>query len=248
MEGCLCGNLYKVNSVIAPPTSCHNVTFTAHSSPNLNLWHARFGHIGVKSLHCLDCHNLVTGMNLQGNGDLSPCNGCAKGKHHHAPFPHTASNRAEKTIERLHMDLQGPFDASIQGYIYTICIVDDYSRKGWQEFLRHKDDAATFIKTLIQRLETFTGRRVKSIRSDRGGKFIGEKLKPYLREKGITHKLTAPYTPQQSGVAEQFNQTTHKSALTMLTDAELSKGFWPEAHEYANYGRISAHLFYREKN
>ena len=124
------------------------------------------------------------------------------------------------------MDLQSPFDASIQGYIYTICIIDDYSRKGW------KEDAATFIKTLIQRLETFTGWRVKSIRSDHGSEFSGEKLKPYLREKGIMHELTAPYIPQQNGVAERFNQTTHESALAMLMDAELSKEFWPEAHEY----------------
>ena len=225
MEGRLHGNLYEVNSIIAPPTSHHDVAFTTHSSPNLDLWHACLGHIGLKSLRYLDCHNLVTGMNLQHNGDLSPCNGCAKGKHHHAPFPHTASNQAEKTIERLHMDLQGPFDASIQGYIYTICIIDDYSRKGWKEFLRHKDDAATFIKTLIQRLKTFTGRRVKFIRSDCGGEFIGEKLKPYLQEKGITHELTAPYTPQQNGIAERFNQSTYENALAMLMDAELSKGF-----------------------
>ena len=27
----------------------------------------------------------------------------------------------------------------------------------------------------------------------------------------------------------------HESALAMLEDSEMSKGFWPEAHEYANY-------------
>ena len=29
----------------------------------------------------------------------------------------------------------------------------------------------------------------------------------------------------------------HESALAMLEDSEMSKGFWPEAHEYANYVR-----------
>ena len=41
--------------------------------------------------------------------------------------------------------------------------------------------------------------------------------------------------PQQNGVAECFNQTTHEHALAMLHDAKLSMGFWPEAHEYASY-------------
>ncbi|KAF8439485.1 hypothetical protein L210DRAFT_3319094, partial [Boletus edulis BED1] len=67
-----------------------------------------FGHISLKSLWYLDQHNLVNGMDLQGKGDLLPCNSCAKGKHHQAPFPPATSNRAKNTIERLHMDLQGP--------------------------------------------------------------------------------------------------------------------------------------------
>lgn len=47
--------------------------------------------------------------------------------------------------------------------------------------------------------------------------------------------MTALHTPQQNGMVEHFNQTTHESALAMLKDAEMSHGFWPEAHAYANY-------------
>ncbi|KIJ04731.1 hypothetical protein PAXINDRAFT_52878, partial [Paxillus involutus ATCC 200175] len=93
------------------------------------------------------------------------------------------------------------------------------------------------IKALIARLETYTERRVKIIRSDRGGEFINATMKEYLASRGITHEFTAPYTPQQNGVAERFNQTTHEQALAMLEDAHMSRGFWPEAHEYASYVR-----------
>ncbi|KAG1723420.1 uncharacterized protein EDB91DRAFT_1017702, partial [Suillus paluster] len=95
----------------------------------LDLWHARFAHISLDNLHYLARHNLVTGMDLQGNGDLPPCNRCAKGKHPQAPFPSTAT-RVKKTLECIHMDLQGPLDKSIQGYLYTLAVVDDHSRKG----------------------------------------------------------------------------------------------------------------------
>ena len=55
------------------------------------------------------------------------------------------------------MDLQGPLDKSILGYTYTLGMIDDHSRKGWKEFLRHKDEAPDLIKALVQRLETYTG-------------------------------------------------------------------------------------------
>jgi len=150
MEGRLRGNLYKINSIIAPPSSWHDAAFAARSAPNLDLWHARFGHVSLKSLRYLNRHDLVTGMDLRGTGELTPCNGCAKGKHHQAPFPQFATNRASETIERIHMDLQGPLDKSILGYTYTLGMIDDHSRKGWKEFLRHKDEAPDLIKALVQ--------------------------------------------------------------------------------------------------
>lgn len=111
MEGKLINNLYEIKSVIAPPTARHEVAFSARSGSNLDLWHARFAHISLDNLRYLARHNLVTGMDLRGNGDLVPCNGCAKGKHPQAPFPSTAT-RAKKTLDRIHMDLQGPLDKS----------------------------------------------------------------------------------------------------------------------------------------
>jgi transposase InsO family protein len=32
-------------------------------------------------------------------------------------------------------------------------------------------------------------------------------LSAYFRKKGILHKLTAPYTPEQNGAAERLNRT-----------------------------------------
>ena len=92
MEGHLRGNLYEIDSVIAPPTAHYDVAFSAHTPSNLNLWHAHIGYISLKSLRYLEHHQLVTGFNLCGNGKLAPCNGCAKGKHHQAPFPLAATN------------------------------------------------------------------------------------------------------------------------------------------------------------
>ena len=48
------------------------------------------------------------------------------------------------------MDLQGPFDASVQGFTFTLGMIDDHSQKGWKEFLQHKDEAPELIKAVIE--------------------------------------------------------------------------------------------------
>lgn len=159
-----------------------------------------------------------------------------KGKHHQAPFPQTTS-RATEILERLHMDLQGPFDASIKGFRYTLAVIDDHSQMGWKKYLKKKDETAEELKTLITELETYTERKVKIIRLDRGGEFIDGELQGWFKTKGITIEFSAPDTHQQNGVAERFNQTTHERALSSLKDADMSNGFWPEAHQYSNHVR-----------
>jgi len=124
---------------------------------------------------------------------------------------------------------------SIQGYQHTLGIIDNYSQKGWKDYLKHKDEAPALLKTLIQCLETLTSQCVKYIQSDHGSEFIDSWLQSYLQKKSITHEMTMPHTPQQNGIAKHFNQITHESTLTMLEDAALSHGFWPEVHNYANY-------------
>ncbi|KAF8839687.1 hypothetical protein BDN67DRAFT_885567, partial [Paxillus ammoniavirescens] len=85
------------------------------------------GHISLNKIRYMARHNLVSGLDLQGHGDLMPCEGCAKGKHHRAPFPFTSTNRVTKTLECIHMDLQGPFNPSILGLTYTLAVIDDHS-------------------------------------------------------------------------------------------------------------------------
>jgi hypothetical protein len=72
---------------------------------------------------------MVTRLDLKGprGSRLSPCDGCAKGKHHQAPFPKHAQRRAKHVIEHLHCDLQGPFEKLINGYKYVMVVMDDYS-------------------------------------------------------------------------------------------------------------------------
>lgn len=64
---------------------------------------------------------------------------------------------------------------------------------------------------------------------------MGADVVNYLRSEGIQMQYTAPYTPQQNGVAERKNRTLIEMARCMLLDADLPYTFWAEAVNTANY-------------
>ncbi|TFY63604.1 hypothetical protein EVJ58_g3163 [Rhodofomes roseus] len=212
MQGTLRYNLYKLDCAIAPPGSHpSDVAFSAKSdTSNINLWHCRLGHLNERSIRHL-AKSLASTLLCRA--------------------------RLGRVVAVLMGSMRGPFLPSILGYTYTLAVVDDASRKGWKEYLKHKSDATDEIKALVTRLETLTGKKLKYLRTDGGGEFINRILGEWLREKGITHEYSTPDTPQQNGVAERFNRTTHEHALCMLHEAGMKPGFWPEAHEYASYVR-----------
>lgn len=45
------------------------------------------------------------------------------------------------------------------------------------------------------------------LRSDRGGEYFMHDFNIFCEEHGIIHQCSAPYTPQQNGLAERKNRT-----------------------------------------
>ena len=81
--------------------------------------------------------------------------------------------------------------------------------------------------------EKLYGHSVKVIRSDNGTEFVNKHVKTFLDEKGIMQETSAPYTPEQNGVAERENRTVVEMARTMLCSMNLPKMLWAEAVAYA---------------
>ena len=71
------------------------------------------------------------------------------------------------------------------------------------------------------------GRRIKSIRTDGGGEYR-KQMAELCRETGIHHEETAPYTPEQNGVAERANRTVCERIRAILADTGLPKELWAE--------------------
>ncbi|XP_018402095.1 PREDICTED: uncharacterized protein LOC108779224 [Cyphomyrmex costatus] len=65
-----------------------------------------------------------------------------------------------------------------------------------------KSEVEIKIKKYVEMVKNKFSRRPKIIRSDRGGEYVNKAIVEYLKNQGIQVQYTAPYTPQQNGVAE----------------------------------------------
>jgi histone deacetylase 1/2 len=60
-------------------------------------------------------------------------------------------------------------------------------------------------------------------------------LKLFLLNKGISHRLSCPYTPKQNGVAERKHRHIIETTITLLRTAKLPSKFWSYACQTATY-------------
>ena len=114
------------------------------STPNETMvWNTRFGHLPFQSLSLLQKHSMVKGLPVFKEQNL-PCESCILGKHKRTSFPQS-STQAKQHLALVHTDLCGPMKTeSIGGRFYFLTFSDDFSRKIWIYFLRHKSE--TFAK------------------------------------------------------------------------------------------------------
>ncbi|CAI5475916.1 unnamed protein product [Closterium sp. Yama58-4] len=101
----------------------------------------------------------------------------------------------------------------------------------WSFPLPNKE-SATVAKVLRQwhkDVELECGRKLKAVRSDRGGEFLGDAVKAWKAEFGIKTQLSVADTPQQNGVVERWHRTMAEGIRTLLVDSGLPARLWGEA-------------------
>ncbi|CAH9099164.1 unnamed protein product [Cuscuta epithymum] len=201
---------------------------------NAKLWHLRYGHLNMTSLQLLSTRGFVRG--LPSIGKLELCEGCIYGKQSRGSFPSGGSWRASECLELLHADLCGPMETeSLGGSRYFLMITDDFTRMSWVYFQRTKSEALENFKKFKALVENQTGKSVKALRTDRGGEFSSNAFTDFCDEQGIRREFTAPYTPEQNGVAERKNRTVVEMARSMLKAKDMPTKFWGEAVSTAVY-------------
>lgn len=189
---------------------------------DMDIWHKRLGHVNRRIIEEMKKEDLVTGIK-EDSGEKRQCEPCIEGKMCRKAHPRLIGKRTSRIMELWHMDLIGPIKPSSRGgkkYIFTI--VDDYSRVIFLELLKEKGEAAEKLKELIILKENQSELKLKAIRSDNGGEFIGTDLEEWFKKKGIKHEFSPARTPQCNGVVERANKTIIEMTRTMMADSNTT--------------------------
>nr|CAA49283.1 gag,protease,endonuclease, reverse transcriptase,RNaseH [Volvox carteri f. nagariensis] len=205
------------------------------------LWHSRFGHLSYGNLARLADEEMVAGLDVTPKKfrevGAAVCEGCVMGKHSRKPFPESHSS-VGRALERVHMDLAGPMSVeSYGGNSYVATFLDEYTGLSVVSFLKLKSEAIAVVKSVLTLLENQCGQKVKEVRTDRGREYLNAELREFYGERGIVHQTSAPYTPQQNGIAERLNRTLMEKVRCMLIESGLPSRGWALAMHTANYLR-----------
>ena len=211
---------------------------TNESSGDWSLWHSRMGHLSQGDLSTLIDHQAVTGAKFTSTrpANKDKCFFCVNGKMAQTPFVKGSTAKFKPALlGLLHMDLMGPMEVdSVREYRYILVVVDDFSRYCWVRCLKSKDETETALtEDIFPLAERRLNRKIQSFRSDRGGEFLSSEFTDWCRVRGISHNLTAPYTPQQNGLAEVSNRILQEKFRCMLSESGLPLRYWDFAVEYA---------------
>ena len=159
----------------------------------ISIWHKRLGHPSNPIVSQILRKSKVSCS----TDSLSMlCSTCLEGKFTKLPFPSHAS-KSVLPFAVIHSDVWGPAPCmSIEGYRYYVSFIDECTRYTWIFPIINKAAVfGLFVQFHSFVLNSFDA-HIKILQSDGGGEFIGASFQSFLREKGITHQKSCPYTPE----------------------------------------------------
>ncbi|KAL0546105.1 hypothetical protein IC582_016010 [Cucumis melo] len=221
-KGYLSNGLFVLNT-ISMNANASSYTYVIES---VNLWHGRLGHVNFASIRKLKDLRLI---NTSESHETGKCPICVESKFHKKPFK-LVDSRTIDLLELIHSDLADfRTTTSRDGKNYYVSFVDDYSRFTKIYLIKTKDEAGSMFLKFNAESENQLGKKIKRLRLDRGGEYSDKTLKDFCESNGIIHEFTAPYSPQQNGIAERKNRTLKEMMNAMLLSSGLSDNMWGEA-------------------
>jgi len=192
------------------------------------VWHQRIAHRSLNHQAAIQIAKSVTGFDLgeDSNRDEGICGICAEGKQGREQLTGERS-KSRELLHTIHSDVCGPIATTgLMGERYFATFIHEWSGQVAISLLMQKSAVFDRFMQYKARVERETGKKIKSLRCDRGGEYTGNTFRSYLAEQGITQRMTTPYTPEHNGIAERANRTIMDMVRCMLFGSGLGKEFW----------------------
>ena len=165
------------------------------------------GHFGIKkTLQRLRKRGYWVGMRRDVQEWCRVCEVCAVKKGPpHAPQAPLQLMSVGAPMERVAVDVAGPFPVSSSGNRFIIVIIDYFSK--WPEaFAVPNQEAATVARVLVDGFFSRFG-MPNELHSDQGSNFESKLFRECCQLLGIRKTRTTPLHPESDGMVERFNRT-----------------------------------------
>lgn len=135
-----------------------------------------------------------------------------------------ASEELHSTMDRIQLDVCGPFPLSDSGNKFILVIIDQFTK--WVEaFPIPSEDSETTAKRLVFDFISRFG-FPSEVHTDQGQNFQNNLFREVCRLLGIAQSRTTPYHPSSNGQVERFNRTllqTIRCYMEELQDKDTGK-------------------------
>lgn len=111
--------------------------------------------------------------------------------------------------------------------------MDANTKYTWIYFLKQKSETFAAFTQFHKLIQNQFSTKLKALQIDGGGEF--RPFASYLREHGILHRLTCPYTSHQNGSVERKHRQVVEMGLTLLAQATIPYKFWDHNFSTALY-------------
>ena len=229
-KGYMSNGLFKMNVmiVVSPIKNINKKnTSSAYMLESSNAWHDRLRHVNYDTLRRLINMECFPNFKIDPN---HKCEICVESKLTRTSFQ--SIERSSEPLELIHSDICDlKFIQTRGGKKYFFTLIDDCLRYCYVYLLRSKDEALEMFQHFKNEVENQLVRKFKVIRSDRGGEYEAP-FGDFCSQHGIIHKTTAPYSPQQNGVAERKNRTLKEMMNALLLSSGLPQNLWGGSNSF----------------
>src|SRR3954470_12140095 len=164
---------YLISMVTCVTLTIFEAKRLKNDEDHMKMWHCRLGHIGIKRMEKLHKDGLLESLDF---GSLDTCEPCLMGKMTRTPF-NGIMERADVLLGIIHTDVCGPMNVPTRnGLRYFVTFTDDLSRYGYIYLMKHKSETFEKFKEFQNEVENQLGKKIKPLRSDRGGEYLSHEF------------------------------------------------------------------------